>query len=80
MLSKDFSAKLSDYGLAKIKEGINTSVGQAVGTLPWMAPELIADEPLYSIYSDIYSYGLVLLEMATHKTPFEGIKKFCFIN
>ncbi len=77
LLSGDFSAKLSDYGLAKIKENStsNTSVVQAVGTLPWMAPELIAgDEPLYSIYSDIYSYGLVLLEMATHKMPFEGIK------
>ncbi len=77
LLGKDFSAKLSDYGLAKIKENsTSTSVGQAVGTLPWMAPELIAEEyePLYSIYSDIYSYGLVLLEMATHKTPFEGIK------
>lgn len=77
LLSGDFSAKLSDYGLAKIKENStsSTSVAQAVGTLPWMAPELIAgDEPLYSIYSDIYSYGLVLLEMATHKMPFEGVK------
>jgi serine/threonine protein kinase len=52
LLSGDFSAKLSDYGLAKIKENStsSTSVVQAVGTLPWMAPELIAgDEPLYSI-------------------------------
>lgn len=76
LLSEDFSAKLSDYGLAKIKENStsSTSVVQAVGTLPWMAPELLEDEPLYSIYSDIYSYSLVLLEMATHKIPFEGVK------
>ena len=77
LLSEDFSAKLSDYGLAKIKKNgtSSTTAVQAVGTLSWMAPELLeGDDPLYSIYSDIYSYGLVLLEMATHKIPFEGVK------
>ena len=72
LLDQHLSAKISDYGLAKIKQTSSSSgsAKSAVGTLPWMAPELLSeDEPPYSFASDIYGYGQVLWEMAMHRTP-----------
>jgi tetratricopeptide (TPR) repeat protein len=65
-------AKLSDFGLAQIKtETKLTSTQKSVGSLPWMAPELFGRRPVYSEKSDIYSYGMVLWEMASRKIPFQ---------
>ena len=75
LLTDALSAKLADYGLARLKQHstISCSAKNAVGTLPWMAPELLSGEEdiPYSFASDVYSYGLVLWEIATHKIPFE---------
>ena len=79
LLKEDFTAKISDYGLAKIKQhsASSSSSKGVAGVLPWMAPELLESEeedPPYSFASDVYGYGLVLWEMATHKIPFESVK------
>ena len=85
LLDQHLSAKISDYGLAKIKQtsSRSSSAKSAVGTLPWMAPELLSeDEPQYSFASDIYGYGQVLWEMAMHrdpKTPFASAKNAALI-
>ena len=68
-------AKLGDFGLSQMKTETQTysSVAQkasSVGTLPWMAPELISLKPKYSPQSDMYSYGMVLWEIAERKLPF----------
>ena len=50
----------------------------AVGTLRYMAPEVVqsTDEAVKMIYdapSDVYSFGILLWELAHRKVPFEGI-------
>lgn len=72
LIKEDLTAKISDYGLATVKKDTmsSTTANSAVGTIPWMAPELFKKKPMYSEESDIYSYGLVLWEMATHRLPF----------
>ena len=81
LLDDRLRAKLSDFGLSKIKNSSRSTTKrtQAVGTEGWMAPELFLDiDELedsvipYSMYSDIYSYGMVLWEIATRKLPYEG--------
>ncbi|XP_064942755.1 probable serine/threonine-protein kinase PBL3 isoform X2 [Musa acuminata AAA Group] len=64
LLDSDFNAKLSDFGLARNgptgdKSHVSTRV---VGTHGYAAPEYIATGHL-SVKSDIYSLGVVLLEL-----------------
>lgn len=64
LLDSDFNAKLSDFGLARNgPTGDKTHVStRVVGTRGYAAPEYIATGHL-SVKSDIYSFGVVLLEL-----------------
>nr|XP_010932408.1 serine/threonine-protein kinase RIPK [Elaeis guineensis] len=66
LLDLDYTAKLSDFGLAKDgPEGENTHVTTRVmGTLGYAAPEYIMTGHL-TAKSDVYSFGVVLLELLT---------------
>ncbi len=56
--------KLMDFGLAKpIGADDITQPGSAVGTIPYMAPELLRGEPA-TVRSDLYALGAVVYEMA----------------
>lgn len=66
LLDSDFNAKLSDFGLATMgPEGSNTHVTTRVmGTYGYAAPEYVSTGHL-TTKSDIYSLGVVLLELLT---------------
>ncbi|MBA0668857.1 hypothetical protein Goklo_001734 [Gossypium klotzschianum] len=66
LLDSDYSAKLSDFGLAKDgPEGDKTHVSTRVmGTRGYAAPEYIMTGHLTAM-SDVYSFGVVLLELLT---------------
>nr|XP_043614307.1 LEAF RUST 10 DISEASE-RESISTANCE LOCUS RECEPTOR-LIKE PROTEIN KINASE-like 2.4 [Erigeron canadensis] len=67
LLDKDFVPKISDFGLAKLcktKESIVSVMG-ARGTAGYMAPEVFFKNLGGASHkSDIYSYGMMVLEMA----------------
>jgi hypothetical protein len=42
----------------------------AVGTFLWTAPEMLRDEP-YALPADVYSFGMVLYEVASGRVPFD---------
>ncbi|KAG5541192.1 hypothetical protein RHGRI_021148 [Rhododendron griersonianum] len=66
LLDSEFNAKLSDFGLAKMgPEGSDTHVTTRVmGTYGYAAPEYVNTGHL-TTRSDIYSFGVVLLELLT---------------
>lgn len=83
MLTKD-GAKLLDFGLAKVQIDPNgggqstitqstplTGVGTIVGTMQYMAPEQLEGKEADS-RSDIFSFGILLYEMATGLKAFKG--------
>ncbi|CAH9130204.1 unnamed protein product [Cuscuta epithymum] len=66
LLDSDYTAKLSDFGLAKDgPEGDETHVSTRImGTHGYAAPEYLMTGHLTSL-SDVYSFGVVLLEIVT---------------
>jgi len=66
-----YRCKLTDFGLSKVKNEtkLTTTMG-GKGTLAWMAPELFERRAIYSPASDVYSYAIVLWELASRAIPF----------
>lgn len=70
VLLADRTAMLTDFGLAKgAGYTVLTKPGQVMGTLEYMAPELIRGEPATRA-SDLYALGCLVYECAAGKTPF----------
>jgi serine/threonine-protein kinase len=63
-------AKITDFGLANLAEIIEGDEVRA-GTPTYMAPEQLAGREV-TVWSDIYSLGLLLYELFTGKKPFEA--------
>jgi serine/threonine protein kinase len=72
MVNSKNQIKVMDFGLAKLKGSLKlTRTSSTVGTLAYMAPEQITGGEV-DARSDIFSFGIVLFEMLSGKTPFRG--------
>ncbi|CAL5403934.1 unnamed protein product [Camellia sinensis] len=68
LLDKEFNAKISDFGLAKLYEDDNTHISTRVaGTIGYMAPEY-AMRGYLTNKADVYSFGVVALEIVSGKS------------
>ncbi|CAN6205613.1 unnamed protein product [Urochloa humidicola] len=66
LLDLDLNPKISDFGLARLFEQDQTKdvTSRVVGTFGYMAPEY-AMRGQYSIKSDVFSFGIMVLEIVT---------------
>ncbi|KAL8087885.1 hypothetical protein AgCh_037864 [Apium graveolens] len=68
LLDKDLNAKISDFGLAKLDEEENTHISTRIaGTVGYMAPEY-AMWGYLTDKADVYSFGIVALEIVSGKS------------
>ncbi|CAI8586294.1 unnamed protein product [Vicia faba] len=81
LLDEDIVAHLGDFGLARLIRGATehsskdqVSSSTVKGTIGYLPPEYGAGGPVSS-QGDIYSYGILLLEMLTGKRPVDNM--FC---
>ncbi|KAL6311069.1 hypothetical protein AAG906_026905 [Vitis piasezkii] len=68
LLDKNLNAKISDFGLAKLDEDENTHISTRIaGTIGYMAPEY-AMRGYLTDKADVYSFGIVALEIVSGKS------------
>ncbi|KAG6473174.1 L-type lectin-domain containing receptor kinase IX.1-like [Zingiber officinale] len=72
MLDSEFNAKLGDFGLARLldDDGDQRQATKLAGTRPYMAPEYYYDGE-FSSKTDVYSFGIVALDIACGRRPRE---------
>ncbi|KAK4255513.1 hypothetical protein QN277_008508 [Acacia crassicarpa] len=74
LLDKDMNARLGDFGLARIcHHGQPTNTTQVIGTVGYMAPELV-QRGRASTHTDVFSFGVLILEVVCGRRPTEQDK------
>ncbi|MEY3901621.1 MAG: Cmm like protein [Pseudomonadota bacterium] len=71
LVSNKGEVKLTDFGVARPFDSSMTQVGQFIGSLTYASPEQVHGGKIDS-RSDIFSFGVILFELLTGRTPFRA--------
>jgi serine/threonine protein kinase len=72
LISRSGEVKITDFGLARsISQTTITRVGLLVGSLGYMAPEVISGSKA-TVQSDIFSFGVMAYEVLSGESPFQS--------
>ncbi|XP_074281536.1 uncharacterized protein LOC141606347 [Silene latifolia] len=72
LVDKNWSVKVADFGLSRVKHETYLTTKTGKGTPQWMAPEVLQSDRSNE-KSDLYSFGVILWELATQKIPWENL-------
>ncbi|RZC56195.1 hypothetical protein C5167_015045 [Papaver somniferum] len=71
LVDRNWTVKVGDFGLSKFKHQTFLSTLTGRGMPQWMAPEVLRNDRSDE-KSDVYSYGVILWEIATQKIPWDN--------
>ncbi|KAI9998843.1 hypothetical protein PInf_003434 [Phytophthora infestans] len=74
LCSATFGCKVGDFGLSRRYKKDVDALTTLVGTPFWLAPEIIRSER-YGPEADVYSFGIVLTELETRRTPYHDLEQ-----
>ncbi|XP_024031950.1 probable serine/threonine-protein kinase DDB_G0271682 [Morus notabilis] len=72
LVDKNWTVKVGDFGLSKLKNATFLTAKSGRGTPQWMAPEIIRNEPSNE-KSDVFSFGVILWELMTESIPWNNL-------
>ncbi len=76
LLEANDNPRITDFGLVKVKTATATIVAQrdeGCGTILFMAPELFEQKATFRSASDVYSFAMVLFEIAARQMPWINV-------
>ncbi|KAL0457502.1 UNVERIFIED_CONTAM: putative serine/threonine-protein kinase SIS8 [Sesamum latifolium] len=79
LVDKNWTVKVGDFGLSRLKHETYLTTKTGKGTPQWMAPEVLRNEPSDE-KSDVYSFGVILWELVTQKIPWESLNSMQVIG
>ncbi len=71
LVTGEHQVKVMDFGLAMTRDNGQPSDGSVVGTVAYMAPELLYGDKA-SVQSDLFAVGVMAYELFTRQHPFQG--------
>jgi len=80
LLDDDFTPKICDFGLSKLKAKTASTVGSTIfdadgkvgGTYAYMAPELSDFSIMANFKTDVYAYGVLMNEIISELEPYQA--------
>ncbi|KAJ8623407.1 hypothetical protein MRB53_031936 [Persea americana] len=79
LVDRNWTVKVGDFGLSRLKHETYLTTKTGKGTPQWMAPEVLRNEPSDE-KSDVYSFGVILWELATEKIPWDNLNSMQVIG
>ncbi|BFG31649.1 hypothetical protein CerSpe_179230 [Prunus speciosa] len=72
LVDKNWTVKVGDFDLSKLKNATFLTAKSGRGTPQWMAPEVLRNEPSNE-KSDVFSFGVILWELMTKSIPWNNL-------
>ena len=69
LIDEGLIPKIADFGWTRLK---SKKMTKKIGTFQWMAPEVLTSQD-YTEKADVFSYGIILWEIASRKPPYKNI-------
>eukprot|EP01128_Nolandella_sp_AFSM9_P000835 TRINITY_DN10961_c0_g1_i1.p1 TRINITY_DN10961_c0_g1~~TRINITY_DN10961_c0_g1_i1.p1 ORF type:complete len:675 (+),score=90.41 TRINITY_DN10961_c0_g1_i1:141-2165(+) len=70
LVNYEYQVKVADLGLSKLVDPKTPTQSKLLGTVRWMSPEMLRKECLSMEMADIWSFGVVMVELATLRVPY----------
>ncbi|KAG9045714.1 importin-alpha export receptor [Tulasnella sp. UAMH 9824] len=77
LITDEIEAVLCDFGLARLADGQSsglTTTKTIKGSTRYMSPELLEEDPVHTLSSDVWAYGCLVLKVMTGTLPYNSAR------